>query len=302
MDFEKSIMLLNHLFDGVYLVDQDRTILFWNPAAEIITGYKSSEVVGSKCYDNILLHINNKGENLCDSTCPLKQTIHDGLPKEMSIFLRHKQGHRVPVMIRTVPIIDDFGTMTFIMETFTKNSPVGNFDQIQELARKAFIDSRSGLPNKEYMDNKLRSLLAAESVGDSNILGLFFIHLDNLRQINDDFGTSAGDMTLKVIGKTLSENMQPGDIVGRLDGGLFLIITQLDKKFLMLNWASKLKNLIHQSAIVGHEKLTMEICISGLIASLGESLDTVYNTLEEELKKSREISMNVSIRDYTPPK
>ena len=302
MNLKTNLMLLNYLFDGAYLVNRDSTIVFWNPAAELITGYTSAEVIGSKCYDKILLHVNSNGESMCDGNCPLKQTIEDGLPKEMSTFLLHKQGYRIPVMIRTAPVQDIFGDTTFVMETFTESSRMGNFDQVKELARKAFIDSRSGLPNKEYMDNKLRNLLASDSVGNSNMLGLFFIHLDNLRKINDDFGITAGDITLKTIGKVLSENIQLDDIIGRLDGGLFLIITHLDKSFLMLNWANKLKNLVEHSTVAGYGKIPIKLCISGLITSLGASLDTVYNTLEEELKKSREIPMNVSICDFTPPK
>ena len=56
--------LLDNLNDGVYFTDSARKITYFNKAAERITGYKSSEVVGSGCSDNILVHVNEKGENL----------------------------------------------------------------------------------------------------------------------------------------------------------------------------------------------------------------------------------------------
>jgi len=302
MNLKNITALLNYLFDGAYLVDKDRTIVFWNSSAEMITGYKVSEVIGGKCYDNILLHINEKGETLCDNNCPLKQTIQDSTPKEQPMYLRHKQGHRIPVTIRTVPVFDEFGVHKFTMETFTKNNTTNNLGQIQDLVRKAFIDSLSGLPNKEYMNSKLRSLLSSDSFGTSNILGLFFIRLDNLREINNDHGATIGNLAINVIAKTLSENMQPGDLVGRLDGGLFLIITHLDKTSLMLNWATKLKALLLKSTIMNLENLVMNIYISGLITPIGERLETIYNILEEELKLSYNVPTNISIRGYTPPK
>ena len=302
MNLENTTLLLNYLFDGAYLVDQNRTIIFWNNSAEMITGYKASEIVGGRCYDTIMLHIDEKGESLCDRACPLKQTIKDALPKEQAMYLRHKQGHRIPVTIRTVPIIDDSGIHKFTMETFTLNNATNNIGQIQDLVRKAFIDSLSGLPNKEYMNSKLRSLLAAESFGTSNILGLFFIRLDNLREINDAHGAVVGNTVINVIAKTLSQNMQPGDLVGRLDGGLFLIITHLDKTSLVLNWANKLKALLLKSTLLSNDEISPKLYISGLVTPIGESLETIYSILDEELKLSYHVPNNISIRGYTPPR
>jgi len=69
--------ILNDLHDGLYIIDTNRKIVFWNKASEEITGYKSSEVVGSHCYDNILTHIDSDGNNLCTTMCPLLATMED---------------------------------------------------------------------------------------------------------------------------------------------------------------------------------------------------------------------------------
>ena len=42
--FYKS--LLDNLYDGVYFVDRDRRITYWNKGAERITGYAAAEVLG----------------------------------------------------------------------------------------------------------------------------------------------------------------------------------------------------------------------------------------------------------------
>ena len=46
--------LLNSLADGVYITDTNRKILFWNRAAERITGWSAAEVVGRSCHDSLL--------------------------------------------------------------------------------------------------------------------------------------------------------------------------------------------------------------------------------------------------------
>ena len=68
--------LLDDLYDGLYFTDTNRKITFWNKGAEKITGYKSDEVVGSHCGDNILMHVNDQGvETLSPSlTEPLKNS------------------------------------------------------------------------------------------------------------------------------------------------------------------------------------------------------------------------------------
>ena len=49
--------ILNDLHDGLYCVDKNRVITYWNKAAEQISGYSSAEVVGRSCSDNILTHV-----------------------------------------------------------------------------------------------------------------------------------------------------------------------------------------------------------------------------------------------------
>jgi len=47
--------LIENIFDGLYLVDKDRSIIYWNHVAEKITGYRSEEVVGRRCRRRSLL-------------------------------------------------------------------------------------------------------------------------------------------------------------------------------------------------------------------------------------------------------
>ena len=84
MDFSDHALanVLNSLHDGLYFTDTDRRIIYWNAAAERITGYASPEVLGKKCSDNILVHIDAEGTNLCKNLCPLAKTIEDGAHRE----------------------------------------------------------------------------------------------------------------------------------------------------------------------------------------------------------------------------
>ncbi|MFW5865315.1 MAG: PAS domain S-box protein, partial [Candidatus Izemoplasmataceae bacterium] len=72
---ETLIALFEHLKDGVYVVDDTRKMIYFNPKAEMISGYKKEDIIGKYCYDNILNHIDDAGTKLCLFGCPLKATI-----------------------------------------------------------------------------------------------------------------------------------------------------------------------------------------------------------------------------------
>ena len=60
-----SVAILDALPDGAYVTDCDRRIVFWNRAAEQITGWRRDDVLGHCCKDNILCHVDKDGHPLC---------------------------------------------------------------------------------------------------------------------------------------------------------------------------------------------------------------------------------------------
>ncbi len=291
-----NMFVFGQLFEGAYMVNQDRKIMFWNKAAEKLTGYKATEVVGRRCDDNILMHVNEKGENFCEKYCPLQQSMNDGKLREITVFLRHKEGYRVPVSVRAIPITDGKGLIQGSIEVFSKENQVSP-EKMKELTRKAFVDGLTGLPNKEYSYNKLKSMLSTPVPGDDGCYGVLFLELDNLEKIQEEFGMVVRNKTIEVAGKTIFENLLPGDLAARWEGGLFLIITRLDRKSLLLNWADSVKSLIRKSTVPEYDKVAMSVKVGGSIINCEQNVDTVLNRLEQELKNSRNIEGNISIRE-----
>jgi PAS domain S-box-containing protein len=112
-------MLLDSIFDGVYFVDAERKITYWNRGSESLTGYSAREAVGKHCYDNFLMHVDEAGCALCTNGCPLSSTIHDGQRRQAEVFLRHKLGHRVPVCVRVAPLMNASGQIIGAVEVFS---------------------------------------------------------------------------------------------------------------------------------------------------------------------------------------
>lgn len=97
---------LESMNEGVYITDLDRRILYWNKGAERITGWKAEDVIGSRCRDNILCHVDRHGNRLCvDSHCPLLHAMRRGERVEVPtlVFARGAHGDQIPVTVTTAP-------------------------------------------------------------------------------------------------------------------------------------------------------------------------------------------------------
>lgn len=121
--------LLNHLYEGIYFVDVDRKIMLWNRGAENITGYAANELVGKYCQDNILSHENEEGNNLCKSGCPLHAAIEKGIYSDARVYLRHKDGSRIPVRVHISPIRNKANEIIGAVEVFIDDSDYEDLKQ-----------------------------------------------------------------------------------------------------------------------------------------------------------------------------
>lgn len=87
--------LLDSVFrtgDGVFAVDPEQRIVFWNPGAEAILGYGPHEVMGKRCFE-ILQGTNEAGQASCTPDCPIMDCAGQGkLGAGQNLQVRTKDG------------------------------------------------------------------------------------------------------------------------------------------------------------------------------------------------------------------
>jgi two-component system cell cycle response regulator len=229
MDIEKIYLsIINNLQEGVYIVDLERRILFWNEAAETITGYTSDEIIGKKCFDSKLDHIDQDGRPLCTIGCPLFSTMVDCHNRQARVFLRHKDGYRIPVLVRTIPIVKNEEVVGGI-EIFSQDSPVVyNDDLVKHLSGIAMHDAVTQLPNRRYLESFL-SYKYDEYLRFGRLFAILFADIDNFSNFNNNYGHDLGDKVLVNIAATIKKNSRKDDLVGRWGGEEFLGVYSIVK-------------------------------------------------------------------------
>lgn len=110
--------------EAAYLVDPARRIVFWNRAAEQLTGFLRQQILGRFCADgDLLVHCDDAGVNLCHAGCPLAGTLADGRCRAQRVYLRHAEGYRLPVRVRAAPLLNPDGGIAGAVEVFHADPP-----------------------------------------------------------------------------------------------------------------------------------------------------------------------------------
>jgi diguanylate cyclase (GGDEF)-like protein len=166
-----------------------------------------------------------------------------------------------------------------LQETLTTLSESIHENQAQRalLAERATHDSLTGLLNRgaviEFLDRDLASVHR-----DGTSLGILFIDLDGLKQINDTHGHEAGDAALVTIARALETTTRKSDAVARLGGDEFIVgrlgefnpdgLTQLADRIL--------RKVTGQIATIGDTQIVVS-CSIGI--AISEPLDTEIDSI-----------------------
>jgi len=272
---------LDNLFDAAYVVDRDRIIIYWNKAAEELTGYSEEEVVGKSCSDDILRHVDFYGVDLCQNGCPLHKTMCDGRKREAVIFLHHKQGHRVPVHVRIAPIRNQNGEIIASIEIFSNYSKT--LHMIKELKRhkkESMLDPLLHIGNRRYAETMFQAR-QLESKVTGSLFGVIFFDIDKFKAINDTYGHAMGDKVLLMVTRTVANLLEPFDIFARWGGDEFIIyLPNIHTGEDLRSIAGRIKNFVQSSFI------TLDDTKLSVTLSLGATLVNAEDTIESVIERT----------------
>lgn len=217
--------VIDAMREGVYVVDRDRRITVWNGGASRIAGFGPDEVIGRMCGSGILNHVDENGEGLCGSRCPLRATMIDGVPRDTRAFLHHREGHLVPVKILSAPLRDETGRIIGAVESFRDDTDLlASTRRVTELEHLLTLDPLTGIGNRRLMDASLAQRFSGWQRAQQPF-GVLLADLDQFKRVNDDYGHDVGDDVLRMVGAAMTAAVRPDDAVVRFGGEEFLVVT-----------------------------------------------------------------------------
>nr|WP_320011606.1 EAL domain-containing protein [uncultured Desulfobulbus sp.] len=233
---EKYLLLFKNIFDnaieGIYITDPQGRILTTNNSFSLITGYPASEIIGQH-------------PSLLASTPQVEHSFKamwEKLPQTGSwsgeIWNRKKNGSTCPQWLSVSVIRNERQEITHYFAFF---------HDITELKRKekqisilAYSDALTKLPNRAALEHRLTKAIARAG-REQRALAVFFIDLDNFKNINDSMGHDKGDQVLIEVAERLSGTIRSEDTLSRLGGDEFILLSEsIDNEAAVFNLASRI--------------------------------------------------------------
>ncbi|TGM91016.1 GGDEF domain-containing protein [Leptospira licerasiae] len=181
--------------------------------------------------------------------------------KDHSHLTLHLSSGKKRFICRTIPILIDekepakaFYFRDITEKTFTE-AKAKRYESLfrrreSRIKELEIRDKLTGLFNREYTIESFQAeLYRAERSGSS--IGVVYLHIDGLKEINETFGNSGGDLLLKEMGRIILENSRKSDISSRIGGEKFLLLLPGAHKNIVLERAEKIKRLFSESCSNG---------------------------------------------------
>jgi diguanylate cyclase (GGDEF)-like protein/PAS domain S-box-containing protein len=280
--------VLESLPTGVYVVDSNRRILFWNDGAERITGYLRLEAIGRRCGDNLLKHCDETNTILCGTDCPLLGTMRDGHRRQTDVFLSHKEGQRVPVRVHAVPLRNEHGSLVGAVECFDIREVLPAGLDVHRFGMHHVVHSVAELPDRQ----KIVACLEAEIADfeESPVpFGVLVVRVDQLERVLRTSGRCAVDSVSGVVARTLAANLGPNDLVGRWSDNCFVVVIKNCAVKTLTRCAALLKGLVHAAAIPWWgDQLSVTVSMGGTMMRDGDTPESLLQRAEQNLDAAAE--------------
>jgi len=277
---EVYLQLFKNIFDnaveGILITDQDAKILAVNRSFCRLTGYQASEVVGRN--PSIL----QSGRHSREFFQEMWRELQEKGYWTGEIWNRKKNGVVIPELLAISAIMDERGKTTHYFAFMHDMTEMKKKEEL--ISFMAYHDVLTKLPNRVSLETRLSKAISFARRNHS-LLAVFFIDLDNFKNINDSLGHERGDQLLVSVAQRMALEIRDEDTLSRLGGDEFILLTEnVDDEMAI----SVLANRILESFKQPFEIDGRPVYIS---ASIGISVFPDDGSTIQELVKCADIAM-----------
>lgn len=246
--------------EGVALLDQAGRVVYWNRAAELLSGHASVGMVGRELPQGL--------EPLICCGVFEHSDPSQGPPASRGtlVHAQHLRGHDIPAIARKVILRDPLGARIGVAAVFHP------------------ADRTTALPHGETGEGwevresqaEMRDRLEAEFdsfVRENMPFSLMWIGVDQADEMRKSHGARACEAMLENVERTLANALRPGEQIGRWGAREFLILSHEREGNLLGNHARVLAGIARTADFRWWgDRLSLSVSIGAAAAEDGEDL------------------------------
>jgi two-component system CheB/CheR fusion protein len=214
---EEQLRLAAKVFDrageAILITDPKGHIITVNDSFTTVTGYTLQEVIGKN--PSIL----SSGKHSSDFYKDLWRSLVEHGSWQGEIYNKRKNGEDFPEWLTINSVLDEDGSILNYVAIFSDITAIKSSQRRIEFM--ATHDELTGIPNRSLLLDRLKHTLV-QAKRQNQTIAVFFIDLDNFKNINDSLGHDVGDLLLKEATQRLKGCIRDMDTLARLGGDEFV--------------------------------------------------------------------------------
>jgi diguanylate cyclase (GGDEF)-like protein/PAS domain S-box-containing protein len=267
--------------EAIFVTDATETIEYVNPAFERITGYSGHEVQGYT--PNFLC----SGQGDKGTRARLRAAIEAGEAFEGVLVNRRRDGALYYADMSVAPVRSETGALTHFIA-----SQLDISDKLRaehELARIAYYDPVTDLPNRTLLMDRLHQLLNQRERHGGD-LAVLQIDLDNFARVNDSWGHSGGDHALHTVGERLAALVDTDMPLARVGNDGFVVVAHLGPQSdTAERWIERIQTAITPPMTHDGDEIAITATIGIALAPQdAEQAETLIEHAETALNRARQ--------------
>ncbi len=187
----------------------------------------------------------------------------------------------------------EFKHISEVLEIDGMKINLATYTENRKLKDILTCDELTGIANRRYIDFYLNNIYN-EYEKFNSLFGILFFDIDHFKNVNDTYGHLIGDEILKIVSKTLKDNIRGDDLIGRWGGEEFIAVIKVESKEELNIIAEKLRMLVSKSSYMLEQSKSISVTISigGTIFKEGEDITSLISRADSLMYKSKENGRN----------
>jgi diguanylate cyclase (GGDEF)-like protein/PAS domain S-box-containing protein len=217
---ELAQVTLHSIGDAVITTDADGKIQYFNPVAELLTGWSQQKTCGLPLVEVFNLIHETTRERVNN---PVETALAEGRIVELAnhTLLICRDGREIPIEDSAAPIRDRNGNLIGAVLVFHDVTQTRRLTR--QLSWQAAHDPLTKLVNRLEFERCVEQALKSAQTQDCTH-ALCYLDLDQFKIVNDTCGHGAGDELLRQVAALLQTQIRKTDVLARLGGDEFGVL------------------------------------------------------------------------------